>query len=356
MQQFDSLADAQVQALAIVDAIPDPLIVLDAELRILAASKSFYDTFKITPAEDHGRSVFEIGDRSWDDKELRGLLAGVVERKVNIDSFEVQRDFAGLGHRTILLNARLVAPESTEARTVLLGFRDITASRVNEKEKANLLEDTAELLRQQRILFREMQHRVANSLQIIASILMLKARAVASEETRGELEDAHNRVLSVAAVQAHLHSVDGIDRIDIEAYLTKLCAGLSASMIGPDKPIRLSVTASAGTLGSSCAVSLGLIVTELVINAIKHAFPQVKLGASIDVSYQADETEWQLTIADNGVGSGTAAPTASGGLGTAIVAALAQQLQAKLIVTSTTDGRSVVLGPAPLDPTLLLAA
>jgi chemotaxis protein methyltransferase CheR len=81
------------------------------------------------------------------------------------------------------------------------------------------------LLRQKEILLQEMQHRVANSLQIIASILLLKARAVTSEEARGDLRNAHQRVMSVAEVQRHLH-VSGIDQIEVASYLTKLCDSL----------------------------------------------------------------------------------------------------------------------------------
>ena len=86
-----------------------------------------------------------------------------------------------------------------------------------------------------------MEHRVANSLQIIASILMLKARGVSSEETRLHLRDAHQRVMSVAAVQSHLHASDGIDQIEVGAYLTKLCGSLASSMIGEDRPVALKV-------------------------------------------------------------------------------------------------------------------
>ncbi len=118
-----------------------------------------------------------------------------------------------------------------------------------------------------------MQHRVANSLQIIASILLLKARTVQSEETRLHLQDAHQRVMSVATVQQQLHASGLNEKIEIGPYLTKLCASLAASMIGERRPLSIKVLATAGGAVSSEAVSIGLIVTELVINALKHGFP-----------------------------------------------------------------------------------
>ena len=102
----------------------------------------------------------------------------------------------------------------------MLAIKDITARRLSEEEKAQLLEHTEKLLEQQGTLLREMRHRIANSLQIIASILLLKASSVSSEETKTELRDAHQRVMSVAAVQSHLHDVEGIEQIDMGAYLT----------------------------------------------------------------------------------------------------------------------------------------
>ena len=121
-----------------------------------------------------------------------------------------------------------------------------------------------------------MQHRVANSLQLIASILLLKARTVQSEETRLHLQDAHQRVMSVAAVQQHLHISGRADVIELKPYLTKLCETLAASMIGGSRPISLTVSAEGSAAHPVQAVSIGLIVTELVINALKHAFPEDK--------------------------------------------------------------------------------
>jgi chemotaxis protein methyltransferase CheR len=252
----------------------------------------------------------------------------------------VDYDFPNIGHRTMLLNARKVLYDHSPAITILLAFTDITVRRAIEREKEDLLGRTEELLRQKDVLLREMEHRVANSLQIIASILLIKARSVTSEETRRHLKDAHQRVMSVAEVQRHLHASTGLDEIEVGSYLSKLCSSLAASMIGEDHAIAVNVMAESGKIDSQKAVSLGLIVTELVLNAIKYAFPVKRTDALIQVTYETDGSDWKLTVSDNGVGKPVSdAPNA--GLGTAIVEALVKQLEARTDVVSGASGTIV---------------
>lgn len=356
MKRFGNLADAQTLALAIVDTIPEPFVVLDEDLRVLAASRCFYEYFREDAECTRGRPFFELGDGQWDIPALRLLIETIIPEQTSMDGFEVTHDFAHLGARTIVLNARLVRYQEASSPTILLAFKDITARRGIEREKEQLLAHTERLLAQQQTLLREMEHRIANSLQIIASILLLKAGAVGSEETRHELRDAHQRVMSVAAVQSHLHAVDGIERIDIAAYLTKLSAGLATSMIGPHQNIELDVQADEGTLQTSHAVSLGLIVTELIINAIKYAFPTARVGARILVTFEVDDSDWKLSVRDNGAGRDPTLPGAGGGLGTAIVAALAKQLDARIEEVSSESGLRVDVTHATFASHLPIAA
>jgi two-component sensor histidine kinase len=324
------IEDAQTLAEAIVDTIHEPLLVLDGGLRVLAASRAFYEIFKVDSDHTMGCRLYDLGDGQWNIPALSELLETIIPTQVAMDGFEVEYDFPGVGQRTMLLNARKVLYETSANSTILLAFTDITARRAIEREKELLLERTEELLHQQQTLLQEMQHRVVNSLQIIASILMLKARSVTSEESRSHLRDAHQRVLSVAEVQSHLHATGGVDRIAVGPYLTKLCGSLSLSMVGEGRPIAIVVEADDGMIGSDKAVSLGLIVTELVINSIKYAFPDTRPDARVTVSYASEGEGWTLTVDDNGVGlSTTAAPPSVGGLGTAIVEALVKQLGAQ---------------------------
>ncbi len=357
INQLQGIEDAQTLAEAIVDTIHEPFIVLDAQFRVLAASRSFYETFEVDPEHTIGGLLYGLGDGQWDIPALRVLMETIIPEKTAMDGFEVDHDFPGLGRRIMLLNARKVLYETSADTTILLAFTDITARRAIEMEKEELLEKTEELLRQKHVLLQEMQHRVANSLQIIASILMLKAKVVTSEETRHHLEDAHQRVMSVAAVQSHLHALGGVDQVEVGPYLSTLCASLAASMIDDDQPIALKVIADEGRIGSDKAVSIGLIVTELVINAVKYAFPTNKAGGLIGVTYASDGPDWKLVVSDNGAGkSADEVAETPGGLGTIIVKALVQQLEAQMEIVSSDAGVSVSITRASFATRLPQAA
>ena len=213
-----------------------------------------------------------------------------------------------------------------------------------------------ELLQQKDVLLQELRHRVANSLQIIASILLIKARTVRSEETRQQLQDAHQRVMSVAAVQQQLQPLEPGATIELGPYLTRLCETLAASMIGDRRTI-VKVHAERGTASASQAVSIGLIVTELVINALKHAFPGERSDGSVIVAYDLAEPNWRLTVADNGIGrpEGDLDKT-NPGLGTSIIEALARQLNARVDVLMDPHGTTVSITHAPFASRLSDAA
>jgi two-component sensor histidine kinase len=322
-------------AQAIVDTIREPLLVLDPDLRVVAASRSFYLKFHAEPQFTQGLLLGALGEGQWDLPALRAQLERIAPDKSVLEDYEVELDFPHLGRRTLLLNARKVFYEGNHSGNILLAIEDVTERRLVERERDDLL-------RQKDLLLEEMQHRVANSLAIIASILLLKARTVTSAETRAHLEDAHKRVMSVATVQKHLHPSEAGATIELSSYLTQLCGTLSGSMIN-DEFCSIDTRVSAGGVTSSAAVSLGLIVTELVINALKHAFLESKPGCVVTVAYEVNGTDWKLTVSDNGGGANhdDAWPPAKVGLGTSIVTALAASLNARVETQSGSAGTVV---------------
>jgi PAS domain S-box-containing protein len=336
---FAAVPDAAALARAIVNTVRDPLLVLDQELRIVAASRAFYQIFELADQDIREHPIYEIEDGQWNIPELRTILETIAKDHATVEGYEVDRDFPRVGRRVMLLNARKVFYAEAGHSTTLLAFEDVTERRAIEERVQELLQDKDMLLL-------EIQHRVANSLQIIASILLMKARTVQSEETRLELEDAHKRVLSVAAVQKHLQETGSGAPVAIGSYLTKLCETLEQSMIGKSRPISLKVETDVDTptMVSHQAVSIGLIVTELVMNALKHAFPVERDNASIVVSYRVSDSDWKLVVSDNGEGMpDLSASQKKGGLGTGVVKALAKQLDATLEIASDSRGTATTI-------------
>jgi two-component sensor histidine kinase len=320
---------------AIVDTVREPLIVLDEGLRVLVASRSFYRAFDVTRQQTEGRSLYELGDGQWNIPALRELLEDIIPHHTTIEEFEVEHDFPTIGRRTMLLNARKVFYEGNNSTSLLVAIEDVTERRALEYEKD-------ELLRQKDLLLQEMNHRINNSLQIIASILLLKAHTVQSEETRQHLHAAHERVMSVAAVQEQLHPTPFGAEIEVRNYLTRLCESLAASMILDDQPVSIRVEAGEGSTTSEQAVSMGLITTELTINALKHAFPPGAAG-NIVVGFESTARAWRLSVSDNGVGISGRLPDAPIriGLGTSIVEALTRQLGGRVTTAASSPGTTV---------------
>jgi len=318
-------------ALALVAASDAPILLLDGDLMVIAASASFSRTFQLDPASVSGHALFSLGTGEWDVPQLRSLLRVTLSGAAEVEGYEMDLKRVGRTPRRLVITAhQLVYGATTDVR-LMLSISDVTDARLADRLKDNLLHEKA-------ILYQELQHRIANSLQIIASVLLLKARAVKSEETRRHLRDAHDRVMSVAAVQEHLQQ--SLGDVEVNDYLTKLCNSLAGSMIRESRPLSLDVSADKALISSRAAVSLGLIVTELVINALKHAFPHGR-GGLILVEYRVEPSGWVLSVVDDGVGM--PAKGVKVGLGTTVIQALAQQVGAEVAISDAAPGARIAL-------------
>ncbi len=131
---YDQVATARNYAEAIVENIPEPLIVLDKNLRIKTANETFYHLFQVNEEETEEKLIFEIGNRQWDIPELRHFLEKILPEKSTVLGFEVNHDFLKIGRRTMLLNAREIMKESGGEKLILLVINDITEKRAIENK------------------------------------------------------------------------------------------------------------------------------------------------------------------------------------------------------------------------------
>jgi two-component system, sensor histidine kinase PdtaS len=181
-------------ALAVIESSTAPLLLLDGIGTVIGVSDSFASTFALQPGEIVGRTIYALGAGEWNVPRLRSLLTATASGAARVPSYEIDLEMPGHGRRRLVLNAQRLDYDVSSVVRLLLAVADVTDARAAEKIKDDLLREKA-------MLMQEIQHRVANSLQIIASVLMTSARSIGSEESRLHLRDAHGRVMAIAELQ-----------------------------------------------------------------------------------------------------------------------------------------------------------
>ncbi|CAN5385094.1 histidine kinase dimerization/phosphoacceptor domain -containing protein [soil metagenome] len=335
-------------ALSLISASVAPVLLLDGDLSIIAASQTFLDAFNVGLEDIPGARLANLGEGEWNVPQLWSLLKATAYGQASIRAYEMDLK-SSRGLRRLILSAQRLEYGNANGVRLLLSVQDVTEAREAERQKDGLIRQKDDLLRDKAVLLQEVQHRTANSLQIIASVLMQGVRKVGSDESRDHLRDAHQRIMSVAAVQRQLARSE-LGDVELRGYFTDLCRSIGDSMIRDHNQLTLNVTVDDSIASSGTSVSLGLIVTELVINALKHAFPDDREGR-IDVDYRAEGEGWILTVCDDGVGMPDDPRVAKPGLGTGIIHALVNQLGAVVSTTNAKPGLRVSIVCAPQSAT-----
>jgi PAS domain S-box-containing protein len=272
-------------AQSIVDTIRDPLVVLEHDMTIVTASQAFLTIFGFSEGDAHGKKLSELGQNQWDIPVLLHLMEKVLPENTTIENFEIEDDFPGLGRRVFNLNARKISRPGNHVHRMLLVFEDITGRKQRERDAL--------------MLTNEISHRIKNNLQIIVGLIAYEAKSAAQPCVQGYTA-MQARIGAIARLYDLIsHSSRG-SAIALDAYLKEIASTISASLLGNLSGIDIEVRTEALDLDSDRAVPFGLLVNELVTNAIKHAFPH---GAGrIVLRMEQAGNEIVLTVADNGVG------------------------------------------------------
>jgi two-component sensor histidine kinase len=198
----------------------------------------------------------------------------------------------------------------------------------------------AALAAEREVLLREVNHRVGNSLQIIASLLHLQANSSTQEDVKVALTNAMGRVAAVAQVHRRLYTSHDLKSVLLNQYLDALLEDLRRSAEG-NRMSRLTLKAEQIEIDPDRAVAIGIIVNELVMNAVKYAYPDGAGPIHIDLNAEGDNLV--LSIADNGVGLNVKTDPRSTGMGQRIVTAMASKLDASVERDPAHAGTRIVL-------------
>jgi len=222
-------------------------------------------------------------------------------------------------------------------------LRQAQLQRARDEAEAEVLASRdrfAALAAEREMLLREVNHRVGNSLQIIASLLHLQASSATEDDVKAALTNAMGRVAAVAQVHRRLYTSHDLKSVLLNQYLDALLDDLRRSAEG-NRMSRLTLKATPIEIDPDRAVAIGIIVNELVMNAVKYAYPDQ--AGPIHVEVGADGDDLVLSIADNGVGLGAKIDPRSTGMGQRIVSAMATKLEASVERDPDHVGTKIVL-------------
>jgi len=289
------LRSSHVQAQGMVDTISEPMLVLDQQLCIESANRSFFETFRVGRDETIGRPLYELGNGQWDIPELRLLLENVVPKSSAVVGYEVSTEFPGIGFRSMLVSARRLFHPDNNSITLLVWMEDATARLQHEREKD--------------VLVGELQHRMKNLLALVQSLVrQTEGKGLSGEEYR----DAFLARFE-ALVQAHALTASAQGDGDLH--------GLVSTSLRPYAVDPAGITVAPGpavTLAPGQILPLALILHELATNAVKYGALSEPQG-QVQVHWKVDRDERRLHLHWREVGGPPVALPAVRGFGSRLI-------------------------------------
>ncbi len=227
--------------------------------------------------------------------------------------------------------------------------REIRRAHAAAEEEVRAARDRFEnLAREREVLIHEINHRIANSLQLVNAFLRLQSGAATHAETKTALSNAMVRVNAIGHVHNQLYSAQDVREIDLGRYIVDLVKDLRQAL-GPEAGTELTVTADPVSTTTDRAVSIGMMVTELVLNAAKYAYPDGPAGPVRIFCRGTPAGEIELIVEDDGIGMDEQTPAKGGGLGRRIVGMMGTKLQAQITQDPAHKGvRTLIRIPAAL--------
>ncbi len=338
----DALRESEERYALIANNVADTITIMDLDLNVIYASPSIERLRGFTVEEVMIQTIDQILTPESIEvaanvlrEELERESDPVVDRG-RTRSLELQEYHKNGSVIWIGNSLSFIRDEDGRPYRILIVSRDIT----ERKRAERALEDA---LAGNRTLLHELRHRVKNSIAMIASMVGLEAGRASARETREVLDDMRNRILSLSHMYDMIHSTGESTTVRLDSYLLRIVRSLSETLAYDRERIAISARCEDFVIETQRAALFGLIVNELVTNAVKHAFPGGRKG-SVRIELAAEDGAIRLVVADDGAGLGESFDIEkSEGLGMKLVRLLARQMKAELSVDRSGGTRFSVL-------------
>jgi PAS domain S-box-containing protein len=314
----------------IFEFIPDAVLVVGADGRIQQANPQAATMFGFSATDLQSRLVDELIPNRFGRGHAR-------HREAYLSGPRMRPMGAGLELHAVRADGRefpvdvLLSPMDDEhGLVVLCVIRDVT-----ERRKAD--QRLRDSLREKEILLREIHHRVKNNLAVISSLLYMQSTRVSDPETNAVLEESQRRVRSMALVHETLYRSGNLSSVEFADYAASLCEEVRHSQRIPGQTIEFDLALEPITMSVDLAVPCGLILNELMTNAMKHAFPEGRPG-HIRLTLTNAEPNWsEMVVEDDGVGTNAGMQDRLS-LGLTLVESLTRQIDGQFELTQGDPG------------------
>lgn len=284
----------------IIETLREPFMVLDYELRVKTANRSFYDWFRVSKEETENRLVYDLGNGQWDIPGLRKLLEDVLAKNTSVHDFEVRHSFPNLGAKTMLLNARPFPPDSEHPELILLAVEDVSAVR----ERADEL---AEVNRHKDEFLATLAHELRNPLAPIRNAVQyLGMKGLTESEVKTGREIISRQVGVMVRLIDDLLDLSRISRnkLDIRKERIELAAVIEGALES-SRPLieqfghELTVSVPSGSILLDADP---IRLTQVFINLLNNAAKYTKRGGRIRLSVEREGNDAVVSVRDNGIG------------------------------------------------------
>jgi two-component system cell cycle sensor histidine kinase PleC len=301
---------------SIIDTVREPLIALDQDLRVVTVNRSFYEVFKVKPEETVGQLIYDLGNKQWNIPKLRELLETILPQKTTFDNYEVEHDFATIGRRIMLLNARQIQRVLGKERVILLAIEDITERKEIEngleKARKELKELAAELKRTARVkseFLANMSHELMtplNSINGFSEVLYGETFGPLNEKQRQYVNNVltsgkHlllliNQMLDMAKVEAGKMKL-ALSSLPMKSLLNEIPM-LVADMVSKKKiEMLLEIAEDLPNIEAD-----ELKVKEIIYNLLSNAVKFTPEGGKIGMRAKKADSDIEVVVWDTGVG------------------------------------------------------
>jgi PAS domain S-box-containing protein len=288
-----TLEIAREQLAAIVESSEDAIISKTLEGIIISWNSGAEKIFGYSAEEAIGQPMTMLIPLEREEEEAK-ILAKITQGE-RVEPFDTVRHRKDGQLIDISVTISPVRDKSGKISYASKIARDVTSRKQSELQLRSAYEREV-------VLIKEIHHRVKNNLQIISGLLYLQARQVENEQGRAIIQSCRNRILSMALLHEKLYRAQELDNIDFIGYIRSLTLNLENSYASPSTTISLDIQADTVKVDLDTAMYCGLIINELVSNALKYAFPEGRAGQIIIEFKQDTVDHYTLIVRDNGIG------------------------------------------------------